>query len=66
METSRICPCKFFGLFKGKEQVLNFFQNVAAENEFKEFATDTFIADGDHCAWSFNSNGKTSRKNFKQ
>jgi ketosteroid isomerase-like protein len=38
----------FAGVFKGKEQVLNFFQHVAAQNDFTEFSTDTFIADGDH------------------
>ena len=38
----------FSGVFKGKDQVLNFFQHVAAENDFSEFSPNTFIADGGH------------------
>ncbi len=38
----------FSGVFKGRQGVLDFFQHVAASNNFTEFAVDTFIADGDH------------------
>jgi ketosteroid isomerase-like protein len=38
----------FSGVFKGKQGVLDFFQNIAATNDISEFAVDTFIADGDH------------------
>ena len=56
----------FSGVFKGKNAVLNFFQNVANDNEISEFAVDTYIADGDnvvalgHLAATAKSTGKTS------
>ena len=56
----------FSGTFKGKEGVLNFFHHVDNDNEFKEFAVDTYIADGDnvvalgHLAATAKNTGKTS------
>lgn len=38
----------FSGMFKGKQQVLHFFECIAATNDFKEFSPETFVADGDH------------------
>ncbi|CAN5448966.1 hypothetical protein BH10BAC2_BH10BAC2_33530 [soil metagenome] len=40
----------FSGVFKGNDAVLNFFQNVDNDNEFSEFAVDTYLADGDNVA----------------
>ena len=37
----------FSGTFHGKQGVLNFFQQVAAANDFHEFNVTDFIADGD-------------------
>ena len=47
-ELSPSAHTNFSGLFKGKNQVLNFFQNVASENDFKEFTPETFVASDDH------------------
>lgn len=38
----------FSGVFKGKDAVLNFFKNVGNDNEFSEFAVDTYVSDGDN------------------
>src|SRR6476620_6828624 len=38
----------FSGIFKGKAGVMDFFSNVASSNDIKEFAVETYIADGDH------------------
>lgn len=37
----------FSGVFSGKKGVLDFFQQIAANNEFHEFKVTDFIADGD-------------------
>jgi len=37
----------FSGVFSGKKGVLDFFQQIAASNEFHEFNVTDFIADGD-------------------
>jgi uncharacterized protein len=37
----------FSGVFSGKKGVLDFFQQIAANNEFHEFNVTDFIADGD-------------------
>ena len=37
----------FSGVFSGKKGVLDFFQKIAASNEFHEFNVTDFIADGD-------------------
>jgi len=56
----------FSGVFKGKDAVLNFFQNVASDNDISEFAVDTYIADGDnvvalgHLSATAKNTGKTS------
>ena len=47
----------FSGVFTGKEQALNFFQHIAAENDFTEFSPDTFIADGDYGRANLQSTG---------
>lgn len=38
----------FSGVFRGKKEVLAFFDQVAKENDFREFTPMTFIADGPH------------------
>ena len=38
----------FAGKFSGKQGVLDFFNHVNSENEFNEFAVDTFVASGNH------------------
>ena len=56
----------FSGTFKGKDGVLSFFQHVGNDNEFNEFAVDTYIADGDnvvalgHLSAKAKNTGKTS------
>jgi uncharacterized protein len=56
----------FAGTFKGKEQVLHFFQSIAEENEFKEFTPEKFLADGNdvvvlgHLEATAKPTGKTS------
>jgi ketosteroid isomerase-like protein len=56
----------FSGVFKGKDGVMNFFQNIANDNEFSEFAVDNYIADGDyvvalgHLTATAKNTGKTS------
>jgi len=37
----------FSGIFKGKNAVIEFFQKIAANNDFHEFNVTDFIADGD-------------------
>ncbi len=37
----------FAGVFKGKTGVLEFFQQIAANNEFHEFNVTDFISEGD-------------------
>jgi len=56
----------FSGVFKGKDGVMNFFENVGEDNEFSDFAVDTYIADGDyvvalgHLTAMAKTTGKTS------
>lgn len=56
----------FSGVFRGKDGVMNFFQHVGNDNEFSEFAVDTYIADGDyvvalgHLTATAKTTGKTS------
>lgn len=56
----------FSGTFRGKDGVLNFFQNVGSTNDITEFAVDAYIADGNyvvalgHLSAKAKPTGKTS------
>ncbi|MBI5473796.1 MAG: nuclear transport factor 2 family protein [Ignavibacteriae bacterium] len=60
----------FSGQFKGKSGVAQFFQNVAATNDLKEFEVEKLIAEGDvvvalgHLRATAKTTGKTSQNKW--
>ena len=46
-ELPKLADVPFSGVFKGKNGVMEFFQQIAASNDFHEFNITDFIAEGD-------------------